>query len=125
MEINKSDFIKISSEPLHLENCIKLISCLEAGAISTFSGTTKNYFEGKKVLKLEYEAYISMAEKEIKKICEKIRNKWNVINILIYHRIGIVPVGETSVIIAISSIHRIDSLEAGKKNSFYALINFL
>lgn len=64
------------------------------------------------MLKLEYEAYPPMALSELKKICDTIRKRWNVIHIALYHRTGEVPITETSVFVAISSIHRRDSLEA-------------
>ena len=68
---------------------------------------------GKPVVRLEYEAYESMALKEILKICNQIRQKWKgVRNIAVHHRIGLVKVQEPSIIIAISSPHRKDSLEA-------------
>jgi molybdopterin synthase catalytic subunit len=51
-------------------------------------GTTRDTFKGKKVVRLEYEAYVPMAEKELAKICQDIRNKWNVVKIAIVHRIG-------------------------------------
>ena len=40
------------------------------------------------MIKLEYEAFTSMAEKELKRICQKVREKWNVEHICIFHRIG-------------------------------------
>jgi molybdopterin synthase catalytic subunit len=110
--IPRKDVVKVQEDKLDLEQICALVRCDEAGAISTFSGTTKSIFNGKKVLKLEYEAYVPMAEKEMKKICDKIRSKWDVVHIAIYHKIGEVPIGQTSVIIAISSVHRSDSLEA-------------
>jgi len=66
----------------------------------------------KKVLRLEYEAYEAMAEKELRLLCDKIRSKWNVKRIAIIHRIGVVQVGEASVAIAVSSEHRREALEA-------------
>ena len=55
----------------------------------TFSGTTRNTFNGKEVVQLEYEAYIPMAHQEIKKICQLIRSRWSdVEHIAIYHRLG-------------------------------------
>ncbi|XP_066594048.1 molybdopterin synthase catalytic subunit isoform X4 [Prorops nasuta] len=84
----------------------------DCGAVSNFIGTTRNNFENKQVLKLEYEAYESMARKEMEKICAKIRTQWNVKHIAIYHRLGEVPVTKASVIIAISSAHRQESLQA-------------
>ncbi|XP_067841788.1 molybdopterin synthase catalytic subunit isoform X3 [Heptranchias perlo] len=92
-------------------------SPLSAGASSwdTYAGITRNHFQGKKVVRLEYEAYISMAEAEIKKICRDIRNKWPTIqHISVHHRLGLVNITEASVIIAISSPHRNESLEAVK-----------
>lgn len=56
-------------------------------------GTTRNNFNNKEVLQLEYEAYIPMASQELKKICQLIRSKWpDVEHIAIYHRIGYVCV---------------------------------
>jgi len=106
------DYIQITEEPISLDHLMALVSLPEAGAVSTFSGTTRNNFEGKKVLKLQYEAYKPMAEKEMMKICQDIRSKWEVLKIAMVHRIGDVPIGEASVIIAISSAHRRESLES-------------
>lgn len=65
------------------------------------------------VTSLEYEAYEPMAIKSMNKICDSIRLKWNdVKNIGIYHRLGLVPVKEASVVIAVSSPHRQTSLLA-------------
>ncbi|XP_036143501.1 uncharacterized protein LOC105833808 isoform X2 [Monomorium pharaonis] len=64
------------------------------------------------VIKLEYEAYESMALKEMSNICDKIRLQWNVEGIAIYHRIGNVPISKASVVIAVSSPHREESLKA-------------
>jgi len=53
-----------------------------------------------------------MAEKELQKICDQVRAKWDVVHIAMYHKIGLVPIGDASVIIAISSVHREAGLEA-------------
>merc|ERR1712117_649651 len=53
-----------------------------------------------------------MAEKELQKLCERVRERWDVEKIAIFHRTGVVPLGEASVVIAISSAHRKESLEA-------------
>ncbi|KAF0687081.1 Aste57867_21162 [Aphanomyces stellatus] len=68
---------------------------------------------GKKVVHLEYEGYIPMADKELKSICDAIRRQWpGVVGIAMLHRLGVVAVKEASVIIAVSSPHRRESLEA-------------
>lgn len=43
---------------------------------------------GKTVVRLEYEAYMPMARSEMRKICKQVREKWDVIKIAIFHRIG-------------------------------------
>eukprot|EP00039_Didymoeca_costata_P018381 m.333216 g.333216 ORF g.333216 m.333216 type:complete len:171 (+) comp17099_c0_seq1:109-621(+) len=83
-----------------------------AGAVSLFIGTTRDNFEGKRVLHLEYEAYEPMAIKEMKKICQQIREKWSVTKIAMIHKIGSCPVGQISVIIAVSSPHRAEAMQA-------------
>ncbi len=121
---DSADFIKITSEPLETYNLQSLCGSAEAGAISTFIGTTRNHFNGKTVLRLEYEAYEPMAIKQLKLLCNELRVKWSspqsqsqppqqqLIKIVILHRLGVVAVGEASVMIAISSAHRKASLEA-------------
>ncbi|KAF5305731.1 hypothetical protein FQR65_LT07627 [Abscondita terminalis] len=90
-----------------------LVSSPSCGATSIFVGTTRNNFEGKTVIKLEYECYEAMAMKSLRAICTEIRNQWpNTHSIAIYHRLGTVPVKEASIIIAISSPHRADAMSA-------------
>ncbi|KFW86747.1 Molybdopterin synthase catalytic subunit, partial [Phalacrocorax carbo] len=109
------DFIKLKSGKLSVDEVSELVISPYCGAVSLFIGTTRNNFERKKVIHLEYEAYTSMAEAEIKKICRDIRQKWpSVKHIAVQHRLGVVPITEASVIIAVSSPHRAESLEAVK-----------
>ncbi|KAI8969268.1 Molybdopterin biosynthesis MoaE [Mycotypha africana] len=107
------DIVEVTADPLPtLDEIANSVQDDAAGAISTFSGTTRNTFKGKKVVKLEYEAYIPMAEKVLMQLVREARNKWNLQHVAIYHRIGTVPVGQTSVVVATSSTHRADSMEA-------------
>ena len=110
--MNDQDFIEITSDPLDLVIINQLVQKDTAGAIVNFIGTTRNSFEGKEVVSLEYEAYEPMAKKEMLKLCVEARKKWTLENIALYHRIGLVPVGESSVIISVSSAHRAAALEA-------------
>ncbi|XP_055489974.1 molybdopterin synthase catalytic subunit-like isoform X1 [Leucoraja erinacea] len=115
LEDQPKDLIKVTYEKLSTDEVAESVKSPSCGAVSMFIGTTRNHFEGKKVVRLEYEAYIPMAEAEIKKICRGIRNRWPAIHhINIHHRLGLVNVTEASVIIAISGPHRNESLEAVK-----------
>ena len=108
----EKDLVKITSASLNAGDILAKVASNAAGANSAFVGTTRDTFEGKKVARLEYEAYVPMAEKELQKLCERVRERWDVERIAIFHRTGVVPLGEASVVIAISSAHRKESLEA-------------
>ncbi|CAK7304026.1 Molybdopterin synthase catalytic subunit [Vulpes lagopus] len=112
IEEKPKDIIKFTAEKLSVDEVSQLVISPLCGAVSLFVGTTRNNFEGKKVISLEYEAYLPMAENEIRKICSDIRQKWPVKHIAVFHRLGLVPVSEASVIIAVSSVHRASSLQA-------------
>ncbi|XP_056593346.1 molybdopterin synthase catalytic subunit isoform X1 [Triplophysa dalaica] len=115
MALNGRDAISLTTDKLSADAVSESVTCASCGAISLFIGTTRDHFEGMKVVRLEYEAYVPMAELELSRICSDIRTKWpSVRHINIQHRLGVVPVTEASVIIGISSPHRSDSLEAVK-----------
>ncbi len=82
------------------------------GAVVTFLGTTRDSFEGKKVLKLNYEAYEDMALKKMSEICQEIQTEFGIEDIAIVHRIGPVEIGQISLVVAVASPHR--------KEAFYA-----
>jgi molybdopterin synthase catalytic subunit len=83
-----------------------------AGATVTFVGTTRDRNDGRRVIRLEYEAYTEMALLELRKIGEAARQRWPIERIAIAHRIGVVPLGEASVAIAVSAAHRRPAFEA-------------
>lgn len=112
VEEKSQDIIKCTAEKLSVDEVSQLVISPVCGAVSLFVGTTRNNFEGKKVISLEYEAYIPMVENEIRKICSDIRQKWPVKHIAVFHRLGLVPVSEASIIIAVSAAHRAASLAA-------------
>ncbi|VVC88574.1 unnamed protein product [Leptidea sinapis] len=107
------DHLKLTIDKLSIEAISELVINDSCGAVSLFVGTTRDNFEGKKVVRLEYEAYEPMALKSMKSICDEMRNKWSTLHgIAIYHRLGNVPCGEASIVIAVSSPHRRESLDA-------------
>jgi hypothetical protein len=70
------DKVSLSAAPLSLEEAIRETQTEEAGAVASFLGVTRNNFAGRKVTRLEYEAYGDMALKEMNKICAQIRAQW-------------------------------------------------
>lgn len=102
----------LSEKLLNVNELIDFVGDPAAGAITTFIGTTRNNNEGRRIFSLEYEAYPGMAEKEMRVIGEEARTKWAIERIAVMHRIGHVPIGEASVIIAVSAAHRDDAFKA-------------
>ena len=104
--------IKILQTPLRVKEVYK--SCCDggAGAVNMFIGTVRNKTQSKAVLRLEYEAYESMAAKELLKLANQAAEKWPVLKIVIHHRVGILHIGDEAVVIAVSTPHRKDSFEA-------------
>lgn len=103
---------RIVEQPISLESLAATVGDPDAGAIVTFVGTTRATNRGRRVLKLEYEAYADMAVSEFEKIGEMARSRWELTQVAIVHRVGVVPLGEASVIIAVSAPHRREALEA-------------
>ena len=104
--------IEISASTLNISACIDWVITPQSGGIDVFIGTVRDATKGKQVNRLEFEAYESMAIKEMDKIAEQAFNKWAVQKILIHHRVGVLQIGEVPVIIAVSAAHRDAAFEA-------------
>ncbi len=104
----------LSEEPLSLDRVVGEVRSDEAGAIATFTGTTRVQSRGRTVLHLDYEAYEGMAEKVMAEIAESLQARYALSGIAIHHRVGRVGIGEESVVIAVSAPHRHDALSACK-----------
>ena len=96
------------------------VSNAEAGAVLVFEGTTRNHHEGRTVVRLEYEAYAGMAEAQMMEIGREVATRWPDVRLSMVHRIGVVPVGEGSVVVATSAPHR-DSAYAANRFAIDAL----
>lgn len=105
-------YIKITDQSLIPEEVIGLVQSAESGAVNVFIGTVRNTTKGKTVVQLEFEAYQPMAEKEIDKIINVAVERWPINAIAIYHRVGVLAIGEIPVIIAVSTPHRQQGFEA-------------
>jgi len=104
----------LSDEPLSLDRVVDEVRSDEAGAIATFTGTTRIHSRDRTVTHLDYEAYEGMAERVMAEIAERLQGRYELCAIAIHHRVGLVGIGETSVVIAVSAPHRQDALAACK-----------
>ena len=109
--VSGGDF-RLSEEPLSLDAVVREVQRDEAGAIATFTGTTRNRSRGRDVRFLDYEAYEGMAEATMRELAAELKRRYEVLDVAIHHRVGRVDIGEPSVMIAVSAPHRADALAA-------------
>ena len=83
-----------------------------SGATVTFVGTTRDNTAGRKVLFLEYEAYRPMADEQLARVADEMRDRWDLTGVAIHHRLGKLEIGEASLVVAVSSAHRREAFEA-------------
>jgi len=102
----------IVEDPIDAARVSAAVADPTSGAIVTFVGTTRDHNDGRAVTRLEYEAYPEMALAEMRKIADTARQRWPIAKIAIVHRIGVVPIGEASVVIAVSAAHRAPAFAA-------------
>ncbi len=88
----------------------------DCGAVVLFSGTARDHSEGREdVSLLEYEAYEEHVVPRLGGVADELRERWpDVRRVAMIHRIGPVPVGESAVVVAVSSPHREAAFHAGK-----------
>ncbi len=104
----------LTEKPVSLARVVAEVSTDEAGAVATFSGTARRHSRGRVVQYLDYEGYEGMAEEMMAKLAADLRERYDVKEIAIHHRVGRVELGEPSVVIAVSATHRHDALAACK-----------
>lgn len=79
------------------------------GAVVVFAGVSREdrpEGHGGPVRRLFYEAYAEMAERELAAIVAEAEARWPGARIALQHRLGEVPIGEASVVIAVATPHR-------------------
>jgi molybdopterin synthase catalytic subunit len=103
---------RVTSEPLDPNELLGAVRKDESGAVVLFHGVARNNSEGRRVIALEYDAYPSLAEKKLHEVAGEVRCRWPVTAIAVLHRTGRLAIGETSLLVAVSSAHRQEAFEA-------------
>jgi molybdopterin synthase catalytic subunit len=102
----------ITREPLDPQPLVEAVRKDESGAVALFYGVVRNHNMGRSVQYLEYDAYESMAVKKLREVADEVCAKFPVTGIAALHRIGRLEIGETSLLVAVSSPHRKEAFEA-------------
>ncbi len=103
---------EVTSQPLDAARLVAHVRKDEAGAVAVFYGVVRNTNMGRRVQHLEYDAYPEMATKVMHQIAEEISERYAVTDIAIQHRTGRLEIGETSLLVAVSSGHRKEAFQA-------------
>ena len=104
--------VLISEREINPTEVTNLVKSKSSGAINVFIGTVRNSTKNREVVRLEFEAYEAMAIKEINKIVEQVKQRWQINGIAIHHRVGSLEIGDIPVVIAVSTPHRQQGFEA-------------
>ena len=103
---------EVTPEPLDPQRLTDAVRKDESGAVALFLGVVRDNSRGRRVLYLEYDAYPEMATRVMRRIAEEALGRWPLSGVAMQHRTGRLEIGETSLLIAVSSPHRKEAFEA-------------
>jgi molybdopterin synthase catalytic subunit len=105
-EAAPAPLVALRVEPLSVDEAIAHVRHAGAGAVCVFLGTVRDHSEGRPVVRLEYEAYASMALAEMSRIADEIAREVTGVRLAVVHRTGSLLVGDIAVVCAASAPHR-------------------
>ena len=106
--------VQLLKEALDVDKCVQFVTAPNTGGIHVFIGTVRNHSKGKRVIRLEFEAYEPMAISEMQKIARRATEKFDIHSMAIHHRVGTLYIGEIPVVIAVGAAHREAAFQACK-----------
>lgn len=104
--------IRLQTDPIRVEELFAAVAARGDGAVALFLGTVRDENRGRKVLRLEYQAYEEMARLEMERVGEQARERFPISRLAIAHRTGTLEIGDVSVAVAVAAPHRAEALEA-------------
>jgi molybdopterin synthase catalytic subunit len=110
--MSDSGVIEITSKPISPERVINQVKTDGSGCVVTYVGLIRNSSQGKAVASVEYQDTKGNAADRLKAIASEIRQKWQVENIAVCHRLGKLEVGDINFMVAVASVHRREGLAA-------------
>ena len=104
--------IEITQKPISPELVVNKVKTDSSGCVVTYIGLIRKYSRGKQVLSVEYSDPGGKAENRLLEIANETRQKWQLNNIAICHRIGKLKVGDINLVIAVAAAHREEGFAA-------------
>jgi MoaE-MoaD fusion protein len=114
LDLHDSTAVRLTREVIDSETLVRDAKRGEDGAVVVFDGIVRNNSRGRQTLYLDYEAYEEMALKQMSELAADSLKRFGVRHAGIIHRLGRLQVGETSVLIIVSSAHRAQAYEASR-----------
>lgn len=102
----------LQEAPLDVAAAVAFLQTPRAGGIDVFLGTTRQWTGAAETVQLAYEAYAPMALRVMGNLVETARQQWPVLKAVLWHRFGVVPVAEASVLIGVATPHRAEAFAA-------------
>jgi molybdopterin synthase catalytic subunit len=102
----------VAPAPIDLAELVAAVSHAGAGAVASFIGVVRDVNDGTAVVGIDYEAYVGMADRELRAILDEAEARWPGVRTAAGHRVGFLPVGTPSVAVAASSPHRTAAFDA-------------
>jgi len=103
---SNEDYFRLTRSPIPTADLVRQQKAHKDGAVVVFEGVVRNNSQGRKTLYLEYEAYEPMAIHKMEEIGAEVRRKFDIDHLGMVHRLGRLELGETSVVIIVTSAHR-------------------
>ena len=103
---------ELTRDPIPVDRLLAAAARPDCGAIALFLGATRDHHDGRRVVRLAYEAYESMALAALDSLEREAVGRFEVAVCRIVHRLGEVPLAEASVAVVVSAAHRAPAFEA-------------
>ncbi len=104
--------IEVTSKVISPEKVIAKTQSDGSGCVVTYVGLIRESSHGKPVLSVEYRDLKGNAASLLQKIADEARQKWQVENIAIAHRVGKLKVGDINLVVGVASAHRREGFAA-------------
>jgi molybdopterin synthase catalytic subunit len=106
--------IRIVKDPISPQVVIDKVKTSGSGCVATYVGLIRDNSHGKPVRSVEYEDISGKAEDVLRKIADEVKQKWQIEDVGIVHRVGKLNVGDINFLVAIAAAHRGEGFEACK-----------
>jgi molybdopterin converting factor subunit 1 len=104
--------VALTREPIDRDALVAKLKQPTDGAVVVFDGIVRDNTRGRKTLYLDYEAYEDMALGEMRKLAREAAEKFAIDRVGIVHRLGKLEIGESSIVIVVTSAHRAAAFDA-------------